>query len=363
MADDCDCDLLKIVDNETYNNYGEWKLKSFYQLRSWGVWKYIDGPESTPPVVPPLRKPATISGIGDSGCMMTLEVPGNEDEHPQKVKDYELWMVGNDRALCKIVNAVPGAQFFLVMHTKFAKEAWESLRSYYEPQNAYRAERIIHDIKTYCCTRDMDVAQWLNDMQRLYASVCTMDSKGMFSDRNFVLAILDNMPMEDFTWRYFVQDLRARIEEYDSHQPSPTPVCSHEFLTAIRKKLWTRRDDPETPAYFFSARAEAEKKAQKRHRHAPDAATGSNPPYKRRRTSSDKFCTNPHCGIPQGHDFADCVVYGGGSQGKYGPRWKGQWNLHLPVEQRTRANNVPPRWHPAHAEITTAPEVLTYIVD
>jgi hypothetical protein len=220
------------------------------------------------------------------------------------------------------------------MHTDFAKGAWESLRSYYEPRNTYQAERIINDIKTYRCTRNMDVAQWLNDMYRLYDSVCALGSKGLFSDRDFTLAVLDNMPIEDSAWRPLILVLRRRVKEYDSHRPSPILISSHEFISDIREEIRFSRDDLQTP----------EKKAQKRHRRI-------------------KFCTNPHCGVPKGHNFADCVAYGGGSQGKYGPGWKGMWNIHLSAEQRTKANNFPPRWHPAHAEITTAPELLTCIVD
>jgi hypothetical protein len=196
---------------------------------------------------------------------------------------------------------------------------------------------------TFCCTPDMDVAQWLNDMQRLYSSLRDADTEG-FSDHAFARAILNNMPRDD-DWRGLVS--KWRIEFLFG---AFCPASSTEVINAIREECWWRnRDNPQT--YIFSARAGADrKKAQKRFRTPDDASTSSS--AKRPRTLSDKFCTNPYCGTPNGHTFSDCITYGGGSQGQYGLRWRGRWNIHLPPEQRTEANNVPPTSHPAYATWT-----------
>jgi hypothetical protein len=343
-----ECDLPKLVDDGTFNDYGTWTIKSHCQLRSCGLWKYIDGPESTPPVVPPLRETESFRGIDASSCMKTAYLAGNDDEQRQKTQDFDRWMLGNNIALAKIVLSIPDTRLFLVMHLEFAKQAWESLRSYYEPQNTRRVQNIIFEIKGSYCAPDMDVEQWLKDMNRLYASVCSMDSKDQLSDKDFALAIFRNMPLRDTAWRLLFDSLRRRIAEYDSHQPSPIPIRSHEIITAILEETWDRN------RVNARIRAEAETKTRKHQRREPDAASTSNA-SKRRRTLSDKFCTNPHCGVPNGHNFAGCVAYGGGSQGQYGPNWKGLWNIHLPAGQRTKANNVPPMGHPAYAKITMAP--------
>lgn len=348
---DCDdCELPELTDDGTYNNYAEWELKSHYQLLVCGLWKYIDGPKSTPPDVPPLLEKGTFQGRDDSGCMQTVYVARNKDEHQEKKQIFDRWMVGNDIALARIVLALPVTPLHLVKHLEFAKQAWETLRSYYERHNAHQVQKIIHNIKTRHCTPDMDVDQWLNDKFRLYVTVCCMDTKGLLSDHDFALAIFDSMPLHDATWRLVSDFLGRRIKDYDSHQPSPIPVRSNEIIFAIREENWYRNRNND--------RAEAETKTRKRHRSEPDAASTSNP-TKRRSTLFNKLCTNIYCGVPDGHSFEDCVAYGGGSQGQYGPNWKGLWNIHLPAGQRTKANNVPPMGHPAYAKITTASKLST----
>ena len=55
-------ELVKLVEDDTNNNYAEWSMKSHHQLRSWGLWKYIEGPGSEPPIIPPLQKTTECTG-------------------------------------------------------------------------------------------------------------------------------------------------------------------------------------------------------------------------------------------------------------------------------------------------------------
>jgi hypothetical protein len=48
-------------------------------------------------------------------------------------------------------------------------------------------------IMTYHCTFNMNVTNWLNDMQHLYNSLCDLKTDHM-SNCEFTLAILDLMP-------------------------------------------------------------------------------------------------------------------------------------------------------------------------
>lgn len=363
------CDLPKLIDDGNDNNYGEWKIKSYYMLRAWDLWKYIEGPESAPPIIPALRETATHCGIGVSGCKQTFYVDGNHAEYQQKTEESKPWMDANDLALTTIVNAVPSLQIHVVENAIYAKQAWESLRSVYQPINSRRAARIEHEIKTYLCPSgaDADMAKWLNGMQRLYNSLRVYDTSAeRLSERNFVRALLDNMPLDMSHWRFFIEDLRDKIRKYESQQPTPTPVHSSEFFDAIQDRLlFFNRHNPQIRALLFSACADdADNTVQIKRPRSPDAAAASTSgSAKRRRTrrgSSEKFCTNPNCGAPNGHNFADCVAYGGGSQGKYSLRWKGRWNIHLPAEQRTKANNIPPVEHPAYAQFVAASEPATY---
>jgi hypothetical protein len=338
--------LEEILDDGIDNNYGAWKIRSRLTLGTWDLWKYIEGPESEPPDIPALREAGTFSGYDASGQMRTVYVEGNSAEHKQKTEEAEPWMAANNLALAKIVCAVPGAQIYLVDDARYAKQAWESLRSFYQPRNSLIARRVRHQIKTFCCTSDSDVALWLTDMQRLYGTLYLLDEESL-SDRNFALAILDNMPLQ---WHSFVSDLRTKVQ--DSKDDPPITPHSIEVINAIRHECWLRnQNNPQPDAHVSSARAGADgKKSQKRFCSSDDASTSSS--AKRPRTLSNKFCTNPHCGAPNGHTFSDCVAYGGGNQGQYGPRWRGRWNIHLPPEQRTKANNVPPMSHPAYATWT-----------
>jgi hypothetical protein len=174
------------------------------------------------------------------------------------------------------------------------------------------------------------------------------------NDRAFALAILDNMVQDD-SWRSFLSALRSKVSEYDACDP-PKPIVSIEFVTAIREEYWFRyRDDPQSNSYVFSARSEADKRGSKRTR--PQNA--NNPPPKR--TRNDKHCSNTHCGAQRGHDFNECIAYGGGSQGKYTEWWRGPWNIHLPLEKRNRSNNIPPESHPAFAKFKAAAPKISAI--
>ena len=54
--------LNKLINNGTNNNYGEWAMKLYHQLLSWGIWKYINGPELVAPIIPSLEEPSELTG-------------------------------------------------------------------------------------------------------------------------------------------------------------------------------------------------------------------------------------------------------------------------------------------------------------
>lgn len=276
---DCGGELPQIVDDGTNNNYDEWETKSYHKLRSWDLWKYIDGPESTPPITPVTRR-------------MSARIEKNSAECQENTDVSRLWTAANNLALSKIVSAVPGTRIHLVKQVRYAKQAWQCLRSVYQPLNPPGAASIKDSIVAYRCTSDMDVARWVDDMQRLYNTLCNMDTECL-SDRCFTLVVLDNMTQHG-SWRAFLSALRAKVRGYDSHQPTPTPLDSTEFLTAIRNEYWHRNpNNPEISSHFFSARTDAGSNTQKRP-NPPDASTST--PVKRLR-GSDEPCTDSKCGI------------------------------------------------------------------
>lgn len=343
-------ELPKIVDNGVNNNYGEWKMKSYHKLREWDLLKYIEGPDSVPPAIPTLIQPTEYHGLDENNVMATVRVPGNEIEYQNAIANARPWLIGNKTALVRIVAALPSHQLHLVQNVKYAKQAWENLCNVYQSRNSLHAATIKGQLMTHQCTSEMNVATWLNDMQNLYSLLCDLDVECM-SDRDFALAILDLMP-QDTSWRGFLSGLRAKVRDSDA---LGLPVDSTTFTTAIRDEHWYRhKDDHQNTSQIFSARVEAQKrsKAQKRSRPADIVATSTmpTPPHKRPRVRNpDSRCTNVHCRSKLSHDTADCIAYTGAKQGQYGEWWRGPWNIHLPESQRSKANNVPPKTHPAYS--------------
>jgi hypothetical protein len=337
-------ELLKLTDDGQNNNYGEWKSKVFHTMRGWDLWQYIEGPTSTPPVIPTLVLPRSLHGTTDDGGLETVYAQGNQDEYNAAVATAKPWMDSNYLCLGKIVNATPQIHLHLVEMQEYAEQAWENLRAYFQPRNSLRASTIQSDIQSYRCQSHMNISQWLHDLQRLHRDLCTVDPNAM-SDRKFALAILDNM-VNDESWRNFVSNLQKEVRDSDLQIP-PMPIASVDFITAICEEYWYRsRRDPLINEHVFTARADTDKRGTKRSRAPSNTPQGNNTKCAR----SDKSCTNSHCGAPCDHDASECIAFGGDSQGKYTEWWRGPWNIHLPVDQRNKSNNVPPESHPTFAK-------------
>ena len=52
-------ELPRIVDDRENNNYAKWRMQSQCKLHSWGLWKYIDRSDSTPPNIHSVREKQT----------------------------------------------------------------------------------------------------------------------------------------------------------------------------------------------------------------------------------------------------------------------------------------------------------------
>lgn len=348
-------DLPKLVDDGINNNYSEWETISYHKLCEWDLLKYIEGPTSQAPIIPPLRHTVTHHGFDEDGRPSTIHVLGNQAEHEQALRDAIPWMTGNKTALARIVCAVPSHKLYLVKCAQCAKQAWENLRAAYRSLNSSRAATINRQILTYRCQPDMDIAKWLTDMQQLYTSLCVLDTNSL-SDREFALAILVLMPEpEDDGWTNLLSGLRMKVRDSDSQGP---PIDSTMFITVIRDYWYSRnsKDDHQIAAHVPSAQRRIGKK-KKRARTAGISTTSGpgSASAKRARAGTqqadalNRRCINPFCGSPYGHDSAECVTYKGAKEGQYGDWWRGPWNLHLPESQRTKENNKPPKKHPVFA--------------
>jgi hypothetical protein len=343
-------DLPKLIDDGNNNNFGEWQKKSYLQLLSWDLWKYIDGPDSAPPDIPILRQTTAHQGTDQDGSNpRTYYVTGNADEFNAKSKAAKPWMAANNITLSKIGRAVPGDQFHIIDHIRYAKEAWQSLHSHYQPRNSLRSSSLKSYILRNRCAPESDVGVWLSEMQRLYSTLCDLDP-GSLSQLVFILAVLDNMP-QDPGWLEFLCKLKNKVRKLDESQP-PLPIDSKLFISKIRDQWWLRTqngDGPQISSHVFTTRTELDRKPPKRSRASDTPVSGA----KRARLTNDKSCTNPNC-ARKGHTITECITFGGGNQGNYPQWWKGPWNLHISPDQRTRANNVPPASHAAYAKLSAA---------
>jgi hypothetical protein len=313
-------ELPKIVDDGTNNNDGEWEMKSYHKLCDWNLWKYINGPTSLLPVIPPLWQTVTHHSVDNNGTLASIQVPGNAAEHEQAIMNAEPWMAGNNTALAKIISAVPSHQLHLVKCAKYAKQAWDSLCLVYQPRNSLWATTIKGQIMAYCCNNNMDIALWLTDMQHLYNSLCDLDTDRM-TDHEFALAILDFTPQDD-GWRDFVSGLWMKVCNSDTQQQH---IDSISFITAICEEYWYQhKDDYHTTSHIFSARYEAQKRNNNQKcSWANDPKNTSMPDKCTYREQSNKLCTNTSCGTPHRHDTSDCIFYKGAKEGQYGDWWRG----------------------------------------
>ena len=331
-------ELPKFLDNGADNNYAEWRVKSYHKLLKWKLLKYIEGPSSIPPNIPPLRHTTTHHGVDDDGHVSTFHILGNAVEHEQALTEAEPWMTGNNTTLSRIVASLPKHLLHSIEGVKYAKVAWENLRSIYQPHNSLRAATVKSQIMSYRCQPDMDVAKWLNDMQSLYTSLCGLDPKRM-NDSEFALAILDLMPQEG-GWRDFVSSLHEKVRDTETQN---LPIASRSLISTIRDEFWyCHKDDFQMTSHIFSARYDAIRRSatQKRPRNQDIVASATTSPSLNKRprlpnpAKAHLVCTNAHCASSRGsHDTTDCIAYKGAKQGQYSEWWRGPWNIHLPESQ------------------------------
>ena len=69
--------LPKLTNNGTNNNYGKWATKVYHKLDEWDLLKYIEGPTSEPPIIPPLCKTTTYHGFDPNDIVTSVCILGN----------------------------------------------------------------------------------------------------------------------------------------------------------------------------------------------------------------------------------------------------------------------------------------------
>ena len=137
----------------------------------------------------------------------------------------------NNLARAHLIRAIPGHLLPCIEGIPYASEIWSKLQDRYQKPNSPMSNSKKTAITNYLCTPSMDVAVWLDDMQRLYDGLCVMDPHAL-SDYDFALLLMGNLP-ETAEWRAFAAGLRQRIDRYTNNIDT-TPITSDDFATAIK---------------------------------------------------------------------------------------------------------------------------------
>lgn len=112
-----------------------------------GYYKYIDGPDYHPPVIPTLTPSVQVQGaIDNNGLPVNVTVPGNEAIVAAAKKAAENWFNVDSKALAIVVRLIPLAKLYLVQDCTSAHTAWQALKDEYEPVNALVAVTIKQQI-------------------------------------------------------------------------------------------------------------------------------------------------------------------------------------------------------------------------
>ena len=133
-------------DEDGTNNFNEFKQKSKLELDAAGYWKYIDGPEYNPPVIPELKLSQEVQGLDGTGNMVTITIPENEAVVIAAKTEAESWLAADKKAHAIVVKAVPVKKLYVVHDYKSAHDAWVALKNEYEPANALTAITIKQQI-------------------------------------------------------------------------------------------------------------------------------------------------------------------------------------------------------------------------
>jgi hypothetical protein len=143
--------LPKLVVKGNTNNYGEWSIQSEIQLVGQGLWKYIIGPESTPPVIPPLRGPFTQKGLDKQGAENEVQVPGNASERKKALDNAKPWMEKNDLTRAILCKSLHNRQLHRVKHIPYTSQIWELLRlQFIKPNSALsNSNKSAHNLSLY----------------------------------------------------------------------------------------------------------------------------------------------------------------------------------------------------------------------
>jgi hypothetical protein len=318
--------LAKLLDNGETNNYPHWANQARIKLKQLDLWKYIEGPESNPPLIPEIRDETEFEVICADGIKRMAKLPGNRDEVEKAKKTAEPWKKADLDILTLLIEAIPAKKGSLVNDKQHAKKAWLALRSEYLPRNSLRAQVLCQQIQKFECSPDMVVSKWVTRIRELYDELVDQDPDKM-PDSSFAEIIANNIPTTN-TWEIFSDKLNTDMREA---KEAGDPLSSSRIIEMIKAEDWSKtRRNQETLAEVYTLDAIT----RKRPAPAPIVNHASGPVAKKPRVDKSLFTCN-NC-KRKGHLSDDCFAYGGKKCGQYPDWWAPGWrrDIHLPPHQR-----------------------------
>ncbi|KAK6993022.1 hypothetical protein R3P38DRAFT_2568165, partial [Favolaschia claudopus] len=222
--------LTSIVENEDgSNNYAEFRTKSKYKLNAAGYWKYIEGDDYQPPVIPKLVQSETHTGFDTDGNEVTIQTRGNEVEVNVAKKNAEAWLTQDKRALAIIVEAVPVTKLYAVEDCKSAHDAWIALRDEFEPTNVLLAVTLKSQITSLMCTTNP--VAWRVEMLEKYHRLRRADAT-MLPDHEFAKCLITNMSQGD-KWQFCRDSL---LDDMTNSEKGGKPLTSSFVLARLQRE-------------------------------------------------------------------------------------------------------------------------------
>lgn len=229
--------LVKLVDDGNTNNYNSFVINAKLKLTELGLWKYIEGPESIPPVVPDLVPTRQVQGTDPAtGNVQVINVAGNEGAVLRGRRALEPWKAGDGITRCLIYEALPDDQIEIVKDATTAKEAWEALKDEYRPVNALRAQILVQQIMSFKADSiaNVNVTKWANKMRSLYKQLSNQDNTRI-TDLDFARALLSLVPTSD-AWATFSERMQEQMTAADK---AGKPLRSSYIIQKIKEHDWS----------------------------------------------------------------------------------------------------------------------------
>ncbi|KAI0796351.1 hypothetical protein BC629DRAFT_1275265, partial [Irpex lacteus] len=157
-------------------------------------WKYIEGPDAVPPVIPTLVQDARIQATDEkTGELRWFIQKGNKDEVEKATKEAEPWAEGNLAARTVLLEALPSEKRSLISDEDSAKYIWDFLAEEYRPLNFARTQVQFQDIMKFTCAPGMDVSKWCDQLRKMYINLRNHDPNRI-NDHNFAVTIANLLP-------------------------------------------------------------------------------------------------------------------------------------------------------------------------